>query len=125
MIAAALQAQALDGTDDNLSGLVLSVGPIMHLCAPVSIEKAVQPLVALWHCPICHHRPSSGRQRCCLGLLQQLNSYTDIRLYLRLRPSADPRDLAISQHWRDSPCRSGTSVVVSKSSFAPVVTRIF
>ena len=98
MIAAALQAQALIRSDDNLSGLVLSVGPIVHFCASISVEKAVQPFVALWHCPVCHHRASSRRQRCCFGLLQQLNNQVAIPLPCMIRPSADLRDLAVLQH---------------------------
>lgn len=98
MTAAALQAQALVRRDDNLSGLVLSVGPIVHLCASISVEEAVQSFVALWHCPVCHHRASSRRQRCCFGLLQQLNNSVAIPLPCMLRPSADLRDLAILQH---------------------------
>ena len=77
MIAAAQQAQALLGDDNNLSGLILSVDAVVHLCASVPIEKAMQPFVALWHCPICHHRCSSRRQCCCFGLSQQLDSQND------------------------------------------------
>ena len=123
--AAAMHAQAFVGKDYNLSGLVLFVGPIVQLRASVPIKKAMQPFVALWYCPVCHHRPSSRRQYCCFGLLQQLNSQIDDTQAGMLSSSVDLRDLAIFQHWRDAPCRSGTSVVVSEGSIAPVLTRIF
>ena len=45
-----------------LMGLVPPVCVIVDFCSPISIQEAVEPLVALWHVVVCHNSPSSSRQ---------------------------------------------------------------